>query len=132
MLHELGGDAAASLAAANAHDNTPAHVAAATFWITIGIGCALVGSSAQQRQELSTTCQRARRLDGCLRVLHMALRDRLRKYLLTRVRGIAHVHILLARWSADARAAAYAPGGAGHALARASFETSRVALQQKT
>jgi hypothetical protein len=41
----------------------------------------------------------------------------LRKYLLTRVRGIAHVHIFLARWSADARAAAYAPGGVGHARA---------------
>ena len=61
-------------------------------------------------------------------MLHMALR----KYLLTRVRGIAHVHIFLARWSADALAAAYAPGGVGHARARASFETSRVALQQKT
>ena len=33
---------------------------------------------------------------------------------------------------ADALAAAYAPGGVGHARARASFETSRVALQQKT
>ena len=53
----------------------------------------------------------------------------LRKYLLTRVRGIARVHVFLARWWADAREAAYAPGGAGYARARASFETNRVALQ---
>ena len=58
-------------------------------------------------------------------MLHMARR----KHLLARMRGIVHVHIFLARWWADARAAAYAPGGAGHARARASFETRRVALQ---
>ena len=102
VLHELGGDAAASLAAANAKGDTPVRFAAAIAWPS--------------------------GREGCLRVLHMALR----KYLLTRVRGIAHVHIFLARWSADALAAAYAPGGVGHARARASFETSRVALQQKT
>jgi hypothetical protein len=57
--------------------------------------------------------------------LHMARR---RKHPLARMRGIAHVHIFFARWSADARAAAYAPGGAGHARALASFETRRFAL----
>ena len=62
---------------------------------------------------------------GCLRVLHMARR----KHPLARMRGIAHVHIFLARWSADARAVAYVPGGAGHARALASFETRRVALK---
>ena len=54
----------------------------------------------------------------------------LRKYLLARVRAIAHVHIFLARWSADARVAFYASGGTGHARARASFDTRRVALKQ--
>ena len=60
----------------------------------------------------------------CLSVLHMVLR----KYLLARLRAIAHVHIFIVRWSADARAAAYAPGGAGHARARVGNNEARVAL----
>ena len=50
----------------------------------------------------------------------------LRKYLLARVRAIARTRIslarvvyYLARWSADARAAAYAPGGTQGIRARA-------------
>ena len=39
-----------------------------------------------------------------------------------RVRRIARVHIFLARWSADARLASYAPDGAGAKRARQSFD----------
>jgi hypothetical protein len=54
----------------------------------------------------------------------------LRKYLLARLRAIAHVHIFIVRWSADARAAAYTRPGAQGMRARASFgnNEARVAL----
>ena len=139
VLHELGGDAAASLAAANAKGDTPVRFAAAIGYegclrVLHELGGDAAASLAAANAKGDTPVRFAAAIawpsgrEGCLRVLHMALR----KYLLTRVRGIAHVHIFLARWSADALAAAYAPGGVGHARARASFETSRVALQQKT
>jgi len=136
MLHELGGDAAASLAAANAIGDTPAHCAAALgregclrVLHELGGDAAASLAAANANGDTPALLAAAVGCEGCLRVLHMALA---RKYLLTRVRGIGHVHIFLARWSADARAAAYEPGGAGHARARASFEASRVALQHKT
>lgn len=44
-----------------------------------------------------------------------------RKQLLGCVRWIARAHILLARWSADARLTSYAPGGAGFERAQRSF-----------
>ena len=46
---------------------------------------------------------------------------------LARVRRIARVHIFLARWSADARLAAYAPDGAGAKRARKSFDATAAA-----
>ena len=54
----------------------------------------------------------------------------LRKYRLARVRAIAHdrAYLSCALWSADARAASYASGGAGHASARASPLTPGASL----
>ena len=52
----------------------------------------------------------------------------IRKHILTKfIPRVARAHILLARWSADARLTAYAPDGAGAKRARQSFDATAAA-----
>jgi hypothetical protein len=67
-------------------------------------------------------------LEHLVAAFRKRLGKEIRKKLLTVIiPRVARAHILLARWSADARLAAYAPDGAGAKRARKSFDTTAAA-----
>ena len=67
-------------------------------------------------------------LEQLIAAFRKRLGKEIRKKLLTKfIPRVARAHILLARWSADARLKAYAPDGAGAKRARTSFDATAAA-----